>query len=167
MPLGDSSPWRCCDLPGGHADRMRPPCGGPPPASGPYRTIWAVALSTRELLPPGLTPRGPRPHSELANRQYPSRGPSIGRRSTADGSFPKGSPSSNFGENQLSRRSLGISPLARTPPSSFQRPWVRPSRRSYPPFSLARASSRRFGSVAPDSRRPSTRLRSGSRPPGP
>ena len=120
---------------------------------GPYRTIWAVALSTRELLPPGLTPLGPRSTSELANRQYPSRGPSIGRRSTPTGSFPEGSPSSNFGENQLSRRSLGISPLAPTLPSSFQRPWVRPSRWSYPPFSLAGASSRRFGSAQTDSRR--------------
>lgn len=86
----------------------------------------------------------------MAYRQYPSRGPSIHRRSTPAGSFQRGSPSSNFGENQLSRCSLGISPLAPSLPRTFQRPRVRPSRRSYPPFSLDRASSHRFGSTDPD-----------------
>jgi len=38
-------------------------------ASGPYRTVWALALSTPELLPRRLTPLCPPPTSWFANRQ--------------------------------------------------------------------------------------------------
>src|SRR3979409_2413497 len=57
----------------------------------------------------------------------------------------------HFGENQLSRRLIGLSPLTTGPPPPFQRWWVRPSTRSYPRFSLPMARSLRFGSRTCDS----------------
>jgi hypothetical protein len=78
-------------------------------------------------------------------------GPFQSQCATPDGSFHEGSPSSDFGENQLSRRSLGISPLAAAPPSPLQRTRVRPSSASSRAFSLATARSRRFGSARTDS----------------
>jgi hypothetical protein len=52
----------------------------------------------------------------------------------------------HFGENQLSRCLIGLSPLTTGHPPSFQPRWVRPSTRSYPRFSLPMARSHRFGS---------------------
>src|SRR6476469_2673222 len=52
----------------------------------------------------------------------------------------------HFGENQLSRSLIGLSPLTTGHPPTFQRWWVRPSTRSYPRFSLPMARSLRFGS---------------------
>src|SRR5215217_3527157 len=57
----------------------------------------------------------------------------------------------HFGENQLSRSLIGLSPLATGHPPTFQRWWVRPSTRSYPRFSLPMARSLRFGSRTRDS----------------
>ena len=57
----------------------------------------------------------------------------------------------HFGENQLSRSLIGLSPLTTGHPPTFQRWWVRPSTRSYPRFSLPMARSLRFGSRACDS----------------
>src|SRR5439155_20390577 len=57
----------------------------------------------------------------------------------------------HFGENQLSRRLIGLSPLTTGHPPTFQRWWVRPSTRSYPRFSLPMARSLRFGSRTRDS----------------
>ena len=57
----------------------------------------------------------------------------------------------HFGENQLSRSLIGLSPLTTGHPPPFQRWWVRPSTRSYPRFSLPMARSLRFGSRACDS----------------
>ena len=59
----------------------------------------------------------------------------------------------HFGENQLSRNLIGLSPLAPGHPLSFQPKWVRSSTRSYPRFNLPRARSSRFGSRARDSKR--------------
>jgi hypothetical protein len=56
----------------------------------------------------------------------------------------------HFGENQLSRSLIGLSPLATGHPPTFQRWWVRPSTRSYPRFSLPMARSLRFGSRTRD-----------------
>jgi hypothetical protein len=56
----------------------------------------------------------------------------------------------HFGENQLSRSLIGLSPLTTGHPPPFQRRWVRPSTRSYPRFSLPMARSLRFGSRACD-----------------
>ncbi len=52
----------------------------------------------------------------------------------------------HFGENQLSRSLIGLSPLSTGHPPSFQPRWVRPSTRSYPRFSLPMDRSHRFGS---------------------
>src|SRR5690554_4102628 len=57
----------------------------------------------------------------------------------------------HFGENQLSRSLIGLSPLTTAHPLSFQPKWVRPSTRSYTRFSLAMDRSLRFGSRTYDS----------------
>ena len=57
----------------------------------------------------------------------------------------------HFGENQLSRSLIGLSPLPTAHPLSFQPKWVRSSTRSYPRFNLAMGRSLRFGSRSRDS----------------
>ena len=57
----------------------------------------------------------------------------------------------HFGENQLSRSLIGLSPLSTAHPPGFQPWWVRSSTRSYPRFNLAMDRSLRFGSRACDS----------------
>ncbi len=57
----------------------------------------------------------------------------------------------HFGENQLSRSLIGLSPLPTGHPPAFQRWWVRASTRSYPRFTLPMGRSLRFGSRARDS----------------
>ena len=52
----------------------------------------------------------------------------------------------HFGENQLSRSLIGLSPLPTTHPLSFQPKWVRSSTTSYRRFNLAMDRSLRFGS---------------------
>jgi hypothetical protein len=52
----------------------------------------------------------------------------------------------HFGENQLSRSLIGLSPLTTGHPPPFQRWWVRSSTQSYPRFNLPMARSPRFGS---------------------
>src|SRR5262245_29584890 len=56
----------------------------------------------------------------------------------------------HFGENQLSRSLIGLSPLTTGHPPTFQRWWVRPSTKSYLRFSLPMARSPRFGSRTRD-----------------
>ena len=57
----------------------------------------------------------------------------------------------HFGENQLSRSLIGLSPLRTGHPPGFQPWWVRASTRSYPRFNLPMGRSLRFGSTACDS----------------
>src|SRR5579862_9432268 len=57
----------------------------------------------------------------------------------------------HFGENQLSRSLIGLSPLPTGHPPGFQPWWVRASTRSYPRFTLPMGRSLRFGSWARDS----------------
>src|SRR5690606_6214561 len=52
----------------------------------------------------------------------------------------------HFGENQLSRSLIGLSPLSTCHPLSFQPKWVRSSTPSYRRFNLPMARSLRFGS---------------------
>lgn len=52
----------------------------------------------------------------------------------------------HFGENQLSRSLIGLSPLPTAHPLHFQLKWVRSSTRSYTCFNLAMGRSPRFGS---------------------
>ena len=58
----------------------------------------------------------------------------------------------HFGENQLSRSLIGLSPLPTAHPPSFQPRWVRSSTRSYTCFNLAMGRSPRFGSRTRDKR---------------
>ena len=57
----------------------------------------------------------------------------------------------HFGENQLSRSLIGLSPLPTAHPPGFQPWWVRSSTRSYPRFNLPMGRSLRFGSTTCDS----------------
>jgi len=57
----------------------------------------------------------------------------------------------HFGENQLSRSLIGLSPLSTAHPLGFQPKWVRASTTSYRRFTLAMDRSLRFGSRACDS----------------
>ena len=56
----------------------------------------------------------------------------------------------HFGENQLSRCLIGLSPLSTAHPPSFQPRWVRSSTRSYPRFNLLMGRSPGFASTAAD-----------------
>src|SRR6187455_1384836 len=56
----------------------------------------------------------------------------------------------HFGENQLSRSLIGLSPLSTAHPPGFQPKWVRASTTSYRRFTLAMDRSLRFGSRARD-----------------
>ena len=68
----------------------------------------------------------------------------------------------HFGENQLSRSLIGLSPLSTGHPLSFQPKWVRSSTRSYPRFNLPMDRSLRFGSRSCNYGRPiRTRFRYG------
>src|SRR5690606_23127799 len=60
----------------------------------------------------------------------------------------------HFGENQLSRSLIGLSPLPTGHPLSFQPKWVRSSTRSYPRFNLPMGSSPRVGSRTCDATAP-------------
>src|ERR671914_838919 len=57
----------------------------------------------------------------------------------------------HFGENQLSRSLIGLSPLSTGHPLHFQLKWVRSSTPSYRRFNLPMDRSLRFGSRACDS----------------
>src|SRR5580765_1780996 len=57
----------------------------------------------------------------------------------------------HFGENQLSRSLIGLSPLSTAHPPGFQPWWVRASTTSYRRFTLAMDRSLRFGSRTRDS----------------
>ena len=56
----------------------------------------------------------------------------------------------HFGENQLSRSLIGLSPLLTAHPPGFQPWWVRASTTSYRRFTLAMGRSLRFGSTPRD-----------------
>src|SRR5690606_76523 len=53
----------------------------------------------------------------------------------------------HFGENQLSRSLIGLSPLPTPHPPSLQPRWVRASTTSYSRFTLDMGRSPRFGST--------------------
>lgn len=60
----------------------------------------------------------------------------------------------HFGENQLSRSLIGLSPLPTAHPPHFQLRWVRSSTASYHCFNLAMGRSPRFGSRTRDQKAP-------------
>ena len=124
--------------------------------------IWAVSLLTTKLSPRRLTgdpsvmafavclgvvtSTWPLAHAELYLHH------SVGRRCT----------SIHFGENQLSPRSVGISPLSTGHPPVLQHWWVRASTDCYLRFTLLMDSSRGFGSHRRNLRPLRTRLPCGS-----
>jgi hypothetical protein len=63
----------------------------------------------------------------------------------------RGCTSMHFGENQLFPGLISLSLRPTAHPLTFQRQWVRPSRKFYQPFSLAMGSSPGFGSAHRDS----------------
>ena len=75
-----------------------------------------------------------------------------------------GCTSIHFGENQLSPRSVGISPLSTAPPPVLQHWWVRASTTFHRRFTLLMGSSHGFGSDRCYVRALHTRLPSGSPP---
>ena len=108
--------------------------------------VWAVSLSTTELIPRSLTAAlsltGIRSLADFGKLVSPLGHPVAlpparnARRCTY----------MHFGENQLSRSLIGLSPLPTAHPPGFQPWWVRSSTRSYPRFNLAMGRSLRFGS---------------------
>ena len=68
----------------------------------------------------------------------------------------------HFGENQLSRSLIGLSPLPTTHPPGFQPRWVRTSTTSYSRFTLAMGRSLRFGSTPRDSTDPPPKRKTGN-----
>jgi hypothetical protein len=108
--------------------------------------VWAVSLSTTKLSPRRLTrtplPAGIRSLVGVGN-QHLAPSPSSALPPAA---FACGCTSMHFGENQLSPRSVGISPLSTAHPPVLQHWWVRASTTCHSRFTLAMDSSRGFGS---------------------
>ena len=108
--------------------------------------IWAVSLSTTKLIPRSLTAAlsltGIRSLADFGKLVGPLDHPVAlpparnARRCTY----------MHFGENQLSRSLIGLSPLPTAHPLHFQLKWVRSSTTSYRRFNLAMGRSLRFGS---------------------
>jgi hypothetical protein len=112
--------------------------------------VWAVSLSTTKLSPRRLT------HVLLVVAFAVCLGlvtSTWPRAQTAlylhDHALARGCTSMHFGENQLSPRSVGISPLSTAPPPVLQHGWVRASTDCHIRFTLAMDSSRGFGSHPP------------------
>ncbi len=124
--------------------------------------VWAVSLSTTKLSPRRLTSRryrdGIRSLSEVGNQHLaPSSSSAL---PPSDHTWS--CTSIHFGENQLSPRSIGISPLSTSHPPVLQHWWVRASTDCYIRFTLLMDSSRGFGSHPRYLRALHTRLPSGS-----
>jgi hypothetical protein len=129
--------------------------------------VWAVSLSTTKLSPRRLTQAlGSTGIRSLVGggNQHLAPSPSS---ALPPVDVPPGCTSMHFGENQLSPRSVGISPLSTGHPPVLQHWWVRASTARHCRFTLPMDSSRGFGSVqrhcAPSGARPlQTRFPSGS-----
>src|SRR5581483_6251663 len=122
--------------------------------------IWAVSLLTTKLSPRRLThPAGSLAFAVwlgLVTSTWPRAHPVLYLQSPPAG----GCTSMHFGENQLSPRSVGISPLPTSHPPVLQHWWVRASTDFHIRFTLLMGSSRGFGSLdgyLPRSHKPGTR----------
>ena len=108
--------------------------------------VWAVSLSTTKLSPRRLTQvvssAGIRSLVGVGN-QHLAPSPSS---ALPPADMPPGCTSMHFGENQLSPRSVGISPLSTGHPPVLQHWWVRASTAFHSRFTLPMDSSRGFGS---------------------
>src|SRR6478609_4362160 len=108
--------------------------------------VWAVSLSTMKLIPHSLTAAlsltGIRRLADVSNLvgpiSHPVALPPV--RNTQRCTYM------HFGENQLSRSLIGLSPLPTAHPLSLQPKWVRASTTPYRRFTLALGRSLRFGS---------------------
>src|ERR1700738_2481727 len=126
--------------------------------------VWAVSLSTTKLSPRRLTCG----HLVLAFAVcvglVTSTWPLAHTVLYLQDSRTRSCTSIHFGENQLSPRSIGISPLSTSHPPVLQHWWVRASTDCYIRFTLLMDSSRGFGSHRRHFRLLQTRLPSGSPP---
>ena len=108
--------------------------------------VWAVSLSTTKLSPRRLTQTCPllafAVWLGLVTSTWPLAHPALYLQKT----LPPGCTSMHFGENQLSPRSVGISPLSTGHPPVLQHWWVRASTAFHSRFTLPMDSSRGFGS---------------------
>ena len=125
--------------------------------------IWAVPLSTVDLITHRLTPG----HKSLAFGVYLKSvthdGPLVQTVLYLQDSRFRGSPKEISGENQLSPSSFGISPLPTPHPSLFQQTRVRASSAFYRTFTLDMGRSPGFGYITTYFIRPfQTRFRCGS-----
>ena len=125
--------------------------------------VWAVSLLTTKLSPRRLT----RDALCVAfavwlgvGNQHLAPSPSSALPPSA--AFRRGCTSIHFGENQLSPRSIGISPLSTGHPPVLQHWWVRASTDCYLRFTLPMDSSRGFGSHRRNHTPLQTRFPSGS-----
>ena len=124
--------------------------------------VWAVSLSTTKLSPRRLTRLAPvvafAVWLGLVTSTWPRAHPALYLHDV----LPGGCTCMHFGENQLSPRSVGISPLSTAPPPVLQHWWVRASTPCHRRFTLAMDSSRGFGSNHRHRRPVQTRFPSGS-----
>ena len=108
--------------------------------------VWAVSLSTTKLSPRRLTRLAPvvafAVWLGLVTSTWPRAHPALYLHDL----LPGGCTCMHFGENQLSPRSVGISPLSTAPPPVLQHWWVRASTDCHIRFTLVMDSSRGFGS---------------------
>src|SRR5881275_2999299 len=108
--------------------------------------VWAVSLSTTKLSPRRLTQTCPllafAVWLGLVTSTWPRAHPALYLQQR----LAPGCTSMHFGENQLSPRSVGISPLSTGHPPVLQHRWVRASTACQGRFTLLMESSRGFGS---------------------
>jgi len=107
--------------------------------------VWVVSLSTLELSPQRLTHASRLLALEvwlrLVTSTWPRAHPALYLQQPW-----RGCTCMHFGENQLSPRSLGISPLSTGHPPVLQHWWVQASTECHFRFTLPMDSSRGFGS---------------------
>src|SRR6185436_410329 len=110
--------------------------------------IWVVSLSTTNLIARSLTAAlsltGIRSLADFGKLVGPLDHPVA----LPPGRNARRCTYMHFGENQLSRSLIGLSPLSTAHPLGFQPKWVRASTTSYRRFTLAMDRSLRFGSRA-------------------
>src|SRR5439155_930935 len=134
--------------------------------TNPERIILAqgpLGLRRGGFAPP-LRATHARIRARLRSTRAPARASRPTRSCPTDGGptgVARGRPARHCGETQLSRGSIGISPLPTAPPPDLHLRWVRASTGPYPRFTLAMDSSPGFGSTPCDLRPLRTRSRCG------
>jgi hypothetical protein len=108
--------------------------------------VWAVSLLTTKLSPRCLTDRLPLVAFAVCMGVVTSTWPLAHTALYLHEIFSGRCTSIHFGENQLSPRSISISPLSTAHPPVLQHWWVRASTDCHIRFTLAMDSSRGFGS---------------------